>query len=156
MLKIALAIAFTFTLGALVVPAAGARAEGDTTEAQSVLVGTVDGVDLYARTLRVGRHTIRVPARVPGLRTLRLGSAVAVEYEVEDVLGGAYSEAWIRVSHRVLANGEVLPVSRRATSESYELVATSFFDNPQVESLYLSNTLPKRSGAPLFFSSAID
>ena len=104
------------------------------------------------------RATLTGRSRMPSLQEIapyREGLAV-FEYRVDEVLSGEYAEPVIRVVHRVLADGEALPVSRRAEGHAYELVVESFFDQPQLEPLYLANTLPERPGAALYFSSAIE
>ncbi len=110
----------------------------------------VPAIDLRATLLR--------RSRTPSLQEIApYREALAVfEYRVEEVSAGDYAEPLIRVVHRVLAGGEALPVSRRVEGGAYRLVVESFFDQPQLESLYLANTLPERPGAPLYFSSAIE
>ena len=102
--------------------------------------------------------TLVQASRVPSLEEIApYRQALAVfEYRVDEVLAGDYSQPMIRVAHRVLADGEILPVSRRSEGRSYSLQVESFFDQPQLESLYLANTLPERSGVALYFSPAVD
>ena len=104
------------------------------------------------------RATLVERSKTPSLDEIApYREALAVyEYRVDEVLSGDYTEPFIRVAHRVLADGEALPVSRRATSRVYRLEVESFFDHPQLESLYLANDLPPRKGVPLYFSSAIE
>ena len=122
--------------------------------------------ELRAELPRVDR--IRLRARlvqrsaIPSLQEIApYREALAVfAYEIEELLDGELPEAAkigspLRVAHRVLADGEALPVSRRATSRSVELMIEPFLDHQQLESLYLSDTLPV-TGAPLFFSSQIE
>ena len=102
--------------------------------------------------------TLTGRSRTPGLQEIApYREALAVyEYRVDQVLEGDFAQPRIRVVHRVLADGEALPVTRRSEGSSYELQVESFFDHPQLESLFLSNTLPERPDSPLFFSSAIE
>ncbi len=108
---------------------------------------------------RLSLHaTLLQRSRTPSLEEIApYRQALAVfEYRVDEVLAGDYAEPLIRVVHRVLADGEALPVSRRVEGRPYRLVIENFFDQPQLESLYLSNTLSRSAGAPLYFSSAIE
>ncbi len=104
------------------------------------------------------RATLTGRSRTPGLQEIApYREALAVyEYRVDQVLEGDFAQSQIRVAHRVLADSEALPVSRRSEGSSYELLVESFFDHPQLESLFLSNTLPDRPDSPLHFSSAIE
>ena len=89
--------------------------------------------------------------------------ALAVfEYRVEDVLAGTAAQGetpasgtTIRVAHRVLVDGETLPIGERQVAAAYELTLESFFDHRQLESLYLSDSLPERAGA-LYFSAEVE
>ncbi|MCP3964421.1 MAG: hypothetical protein GY719_41870 [bacterium] len=116
-------------------------------------VAQVPQVRLRARLVR--------RSAIPKLREIspyREALAVFV-YEIEEILEGelpapAVPGAELRVAHRVLVDGKELPVSRRPASRSYELTIEPFVDHPELESLYLSNTLPQGIG-PLFFSSEI-
>ena len=104
------------------------------------------------------RATLLARSRTPSLQEIApYREALAVfEYRVDEVTEGDLDGSTVRVAHRVLADGEALPVSRRAEGRQYPLTLESFFDQPQLESLYLANTLPERSGAPLYFSAAIE
>ncbi len=113
------------------------------------------------------RATLAGRSRTPSLQEIApYREALAVfEYRVDEVIEGDFAgfrqpasggTPVIRVVHRVLADGEALPVSRRPEGRTYELEVESFFDQPQLESLYLANTLPERPGTPLYFSSAIE
>ncbi len=108
-------------------------------------------------TIRL-RATLIGRSRTPSLQEIApYREALAVfEYRIEEVVAGELTGSLVRVAHRVLADGEALPVSRRPEGRSYALEVESFFDQPQLESLYLSNTLPERPGSPLYFSSAIE
>lgn len=85
--------------------------------------------------------------------------ALAVyEYRVAAVLEGALPPALagrnLRVVHRVLADGEELPIGRLAQGGEIELLLEPFKDQAQLEAMYLADQLPA-SGDPLFFSPAI-
>ncbi len=106
--------------------------------------------------------TLRQRSVVPSMREISpYREALAVyEYEVQEVLStdlaDVTSGSTIRVAHRVLVDGETLPVSRRAEAQTYELTVEPFIDQPQLESLYLSDTLPAQPGALLLFSAEIE
>lgn len=61
----------------------------------------------------------------------------------------------LRVVHRVLEDGEELPIARLAEGREVELALERFKAQPQLESLFLSDQLPE-SDQPLYFSPAID
>ncbi len=122
--------------------------------------------ELLAEVPRVPRVRLRTElvqrSAVPSLQEIspyREALSVFV-YEIEEILEGELPEpadlgTRLRVAHRVLADGEVLPVSGRPVSRSYELTIEPFVDHPELESLYLSDSLPPATG-PLFFSSQIE
>ncbi|MEM7587190.1 MAG: LamG-like jellyroll fold domain-containing protein [Acidobacteriota bacterium] len=122
--------------------------------------------ELRAEVPAVARVRLRARlvqrSAIPTLREIapyREALAVYV-YEIEALLSGEPTGAMtigsqVRIAHRVLADGEALPVSRRATSRSYALEIEPFLDQPQLESLYLSDTVSDASGQ-LFFSSEVE
>ena len=54
---------------------------------------------------------------------------------------GSYAGERIRVAHWVILDGERLPAAERAVGESFELRLEPFAANPQLEPVYLSDTL---------------
>lgn len=86
--------------------------------------------------------------------------ALAVyEYRLETLLEGELPPAAagqpLRVVHRVLEDGEPLPIGALPIGNAVELRLEPFRDQPQLESLFLSNKLGEKT-APLFFSPLID
>ncbi len=104
------------------------------------------------------RATLRRRSPTPSLEEISpYRQALSVyEYEVEEVLEGEVNGPILRVVHRVLADGEALPVSRRTVSQTYEMTVEPFFDHPELESLFLSDALPKRPEVPLVFSAEVE
>ncbi len=109
------------------------------------------------------RAVLRQRSSTPSMREIApYREALAVyEYEVQEVLEGDVvlvgdgKGAILRVVHRVLVDGDTLPVSRRAAAQSYELTLEPFIDHPELESLYLADTLPERPDLQLLFSAEI-
>ena len=64
--------------------------------------------------------------------------------------------ARLRVVHRVLADGEVLPVGLRVPGAVFELQLEPFAAHPQLESLYLSDHLEPDPGARLWFDPRVE
>ena len=142
--------------------------------------GSIWGVAIYNRAFdadRAADHHERARAwqkTWPEVPTLRLSArlerrsptpslakispyrdALAVyEYTVSEILEGSYAADRIRIAHRVLANGERLPIDRRGLDAEVEMEVTLLVDNPQLESFYVENTLSEASGA-VYFSPQI-
>jgi hypothetical protein len=55
----------------------------------------------------------------------------------------------------VIADGAALPIADLPVGQELELELESFLDQPQLESLFLSNHLPA-DGRPLFYSRRIE
>ena len=80
--------------------------------------------------------------------------ALAVfEYEVERVISGELPESVVRVADWVIADGELLASPVAGTTA--RLVLEPFISQPQLESVYLANTLqPAEDGGTLFYAVA--
>lgn len=61
----------------------------------------------------------------------------------------------VAVVHRVMVDGETLPVARRRVGESYDLRLETFSERPRLASLYLSE-IKENTAGPLFFDDAIE
>lgn len=62
----------------------------------------------------------------------------------------------VRVAHWVILDGRTLPVTNRKEGETVGLVLTPFARNPQLESIFLSDTLPPdrdRQGTALYYDA---
>lgn len=145
--------------------------------------GTVEGIALYQRALpteevaenalryrrQLAERTVPAPLRVrarlvrrsptPTLQEISpYRDALALfEYRVEAVLAGTAVEPGVslRVAHRVLADGETLPVGRRVPGAVVELDLEPFAGHPPLESLYLSDRLDSQVGR-LWYSPQVD
>lgn len=81
--------------------------------------------------------------------------ALAVyEYQVTETGSGALAGKTIRVVHRVLVDGERLPIADRRRDDVYSLRLEPFADQRQLESWYLSD-LEGNAAGELYFSPAI-
>lgn len=86
--------------------------------------------------------------------------ALAVyEYRMEALLDGELPPTAagqnLRVVHRVLEDGELLPIDEMPVGKTIELWLEPFRDQPQLESLFLANKLGETT-TPLFFSPLIE
>jgi len=144
--------------------------------------GTVEGIAVYNRFLdrdealeNHRRYARRLAEREP-LPELRLRGtlerrseiptleeiapyrdALAVfEYRVGEVVAGDFDEPRVRVVHRVLVDGERTPVSQRGRGAAALLDLQPFLEQPQLQNLYLSNDLPGKLEAPLYFAPGIE
>lgn len=139
--------------------------------------GTVEGVAIYHRILppeevhenhlRYRRKLERRPPVERTVVTARLERRSAVP-TLEDIT--PYREAlltahWqvlerhqgevpdeLRAVHWSILDGKALPINRASEGESHVLVLEPFTANPQLESLYLSDSLPGAAGGGLFFA----
>ena len=80
--------------------------------------------------------------------------ALAVsEYEVERIVEGELTRPIVRIADWVIADGERLPSP--AVGTRTRLVLEPFASQPQLESVYLANTLPPdASGGTLYYAVA--
>jgi hypothetical protein len=97
--------------------------------------------EVPVRRLR-GRLVAR--SRTPTLQDISpYREALAVyEYQVD--------QERVRVAHWVILDGRTLPVTRRREGETVDLALAPFDRNPQLESIFLSDTLPPAGGAALY------
>jgi hypothetical protein len=75
-----------------------------------------------------------------------------LEYEVEEVLRGSYDRPRIRVAHWAILDGETQPAAAARPGRRARLVVEPFAANPQLESVYLADTLEKGVRLPLFYA----
>ena len=78
------------------------------------------------------------------------------EFEVEEVLSGTWDQPRARVVFRVLLDGERMPITHLAPGSELVLDVEPFLDQPQLESLYLSDDLPPAPGTELLYSDRIE
>lgn len=74
------------------------------------------------------------------------------EYEVDEVLRGSYDRPRIRVAHWAILDGETQPVASSRRGRRARLVLEPFDANPQLEAVYLADTLEGGGGVPLFYA----
>ena len=92
-------------------------------------------------------------SRVPTLEEIApyREALVVCDYQVVETLEGDYRESSVRVARWAIQDGQRLdlpPGDGRATGR---LVVERYLDNPQLESLYLSETLASKPGLPLMY-----
>jgi hypothetical protein len=73
------------------------------------------------------------------------------EYHVVETLEGQYDRPLARVAQWVIQDGQKALPRRAAGGEVGQVVVERFQDNPQLDSLYLSDTLPDAPDLPLFY-----
>ncbi len=105
---------------------------------------------LEAPPLLRTRARLIARSRTPRLEEIAPYRQALAVYEYRSATGES-----LRVVHRVLEDGEVLPISRLAEGREIELALEPFKSQPQLESLFLSNQLPA-SDQRLYFSPALD
>ncbi|RMH23380.1 MAG: hypothetical protein D6696_00855 [Acidobacteria bacterium] len=151
---------------------------GNEWQAEHPWWGTLEGVAIYNRFVdgaearenaRRYRAELAARPRVPQLvvkATLTARSATPTleqiapyrealavyEYRVDEVRRGRYDGRRLRVVHRVLADGETLPIVERPPGSTLTLLLEPFAAQPQLESLYLSETLPEDYSLELFYA----
>ncbi|MEM9595831.1 MAG: LamG-like jellyroll fold domain-containing protein [Acidobacteriota bacterium] len=75
-------------------------------------------------------------------------------YDVLEVLAGSFDGDTVRVVHRVLLDGQALPIDGMSPGSETVLDLEPFLDQPQLESLFLSSG--EEGGGQLWFSDAVD
>jgi hypothetical protein len=141
-------------------------------------LGTIEGVAVYNRFMEAGearenaqRYRDLLAKRAPVAKLRIAAELVAVskiptlqeispyrealavyEYRVGKVLAGSYGKPTMRVIHRVLNDGERLPAAELQPGAHIELDLEPFSAQPQLESLYLSETLPENYDLELFYA----
>jgi len=139
--------------------------------------GTLEGIAIYSRflsarevrrdcthyssALRERRSVPRseVVGRLRALSTVPTYKEVApyfralavYEYEVTRVINGDAAQRTIRVAHWAMMDRKVLGISKRKTGEEYRLQLEPFEANRQLESEFLSDTLPANWEVPLYY-----
>lgn len=138
--------------------------------------GTLEGIALYGRALdaaeaaanarrfrRLDRGAAAAPLRLTGTliarsRTPTLAEispyreALAVyEYRVENVRDGRFGGRTVRVAHWVLQDGAPLPLAARRPGARVDLVVEPFAVQTQLESVFVSDTLPRAGAGELFY-----
>ncbi len=106
----------------------------------------VDSVQVRARLRR------RSPT--PSLAEISPYRDALAVFEYETVAGELPPGREVRVVHRVLADGEELAVARRRSGEAYELRLEPFLEQPQLQSLFLSNVFGEET--TLFWSDDVE
>jgi hypothetical protein len=76
---------------------------------------------------------------------------VVFEYAVEKSAEGELPPGRIRVAHWAILDGKTLPITRAAEGQLLQLTLEPFDANPQLESLYLADTLTGAGDLPLFY-----
>jgi hypothetical protein len=103
---------------------------------------------------RVVEARLRSRSKIPTLAEISpyREALVVFEYEVEASPGGEHPPGRIRIAHWAILDGKTLPVTRAAEGQFLRLAVEPFDANPQLESLYLADTLTDAGGLPLFFA----
>jgi hypothetical protein len=140
--------------------------------------GVLEGIAVYDRVLELGeveedhlRYWTKLDRRAAIPRRVveaRLGARskiptlaeispyrealVVFEYEVEASPEGELPPGRIRVAHWAILDGKTLPITRAAAGQILRLAVEPFDANPQLESLYLADTLTDAGGLPFFYA----
>jgi hypothetical protein len=140
--------------------------------------GTLEGVAFFSRVLgpeevrenflryralaaartEVPQIEVRVrlvaSSRAPTLREISPYRAAlfVLEYQVEEVLRGSLGSAKVRVARWAILDGETQPVSAERPGSRSRLVLEPFAANPQLESVYLADTLAGGARSPLYYA----
>jgi hypothetical protein len=93
------------------------------------------------------RGRLAARSRTPTLQDISPYREALAVYEYQG------DEGPVRVAHWVILDGRTLPVTNRREGETVDLVLTPFARNPQLESIFLSDTLPPAGGAALFYDA---
>jgi hypothetical protein len=75
---------------------------------------------------------------------------VMYEYEVLEVLGGELGDETVRVAHWAALDGSLEPIVERKVGERDRLALEPLDHNPQVQNIYLSDTLELRLDVPVY------
>lgn len=103
---------------------------------------------------RVVEARLRTRSKIPTLAEISpyREALVVFEYEVEASPEGELPPGRIRVAHWAILDGKTLPITRTAAGQILSLAVEPFDANPQLESLYLADTLTDAGGLPLFYA----
>lgn len=139
--------------------------------------GKLEGIAIYNRELEAEearenflRYRSKLEARTPIERWLVTATRVdcseapsleaispyrealsVCEYRVHQVLQGASLNPLVRVARWSILDGERLRRDDASGAATEQLELTRLSDNPQLESVYLADTLPPLPAAPLFY-----
>jgi hypothetical protein len=103
---------------------------------------------------RVVEARLRNRSKIPTLEEISpyREALVVFEYEVEASPDGEPAPGRIRVAHWAILDGKTLPITRAGEGQLLRLAVEPFDANPQLESLYLADTLTDAGGLPLFYA----
>jgi hypothetical protein len=76
---------------------------------------------------------------------------VVCEYRISKAVQGEYDAPTARVAQWAIQDGERIALSSTGDEPTGRLILERFEDNPQLESLYLSETLAARPDLPLLY-----
>ncbi len=102
-------------------------------------------VEPLRRRLRLARRS-----EIPTLEKISPYREALAVFEYESEADGER----LRVAHRVILDGETLPLARRGIGRAFELVLEPFDAHPELASLYLADTL--EAPGRLYFDAAIE
>jgi len=138
--------------------------------------GTIEGVALYSRFMEAGEAAAnaraylelmaeREPVEQIELRAKLVARShvptldeivpyrealVMYEYRVLEVVGGELGDETVRVAHWAMLSGRQLPIVEQDVGEEDRLTLEPFDRNPQVENIYMSDTLELRLDLPVY------
>jgi len=150
---------------------------GSDSSGRSTWHGSLEGIAIYNRVLppeeirdNAARYRRRLEARsevpqwilrgqrtecstVPSLEQIApyRQALVVCEYRILESLQGEYDAPMARVAQWAIQDGERIALSSARDEPTHRLILERFQDNPQLESLYLSETLPARPDLPLLY-----
>jgi len=150
---------------------------GSDAQGRSTWHGTLEGVAIYNRvlsaeeirenaarqrnrlesrsevpqwTLRAERTTCSTVPTLEEIAPYREALAVC-EYRVSATVRGEYDHPLARVALWVIQDGKGIPLPPAGDTQGGHLIVERFQDNPQLASLYLSETLAARPDLPLLY-----
>ena len=105
----------------------------------------VPRLDVEARLVAV--------SKVPTLKEIQpyRTALVTCEYDVMKVNGGTYTGKRIRVAEWALLDGEAMPAAQAKAGSTVRLLLEPFQANPQLQSIYLADTLPENWSLKPYF-----
>ncbi|TNF70486.1 MAG: hypothetical protein EP299_13990 [Acidobacteria bacterium] len=103
---------------------------------------------------RVVEARLQTRSKIPTLAEISpyREALVVFEYDVEATPEGEPLPDRIRVAHWAILDGKTLPITRIAEGQVLRLDLEPFEANPQLESLYLADTLTDVGDLPLFYA----
>jgi hypothetical protein len=150
---------------------------GSDSSGRSTWHGSIEGIAIYNRVLppeeirdNAARYRRRLEARsevpqwilrgqrtecsrVPSLEEIApyRQALVVCEYRISKAVQGEYDAPTARVAQWAIQDGERIALSSTGDEPTGRLILERFEDNPQLESLYLSETLAARPDLPLLY-----